>query len=132
MNSIHFAVIDSSDKTDIALDLEITLLKHKVNVFQEVQGRYPLHQIFRKLDDNTNFGGENAYSKDPVEICNILLAAMNNIQIDKIDDLGRSPLHYAAKCGATICCLLLVTKGMYGSLLMFGNFFSYSNFRNIS
>ena len=125
MNSIHFAVIDSSDKTDIALDLEITLLKHKVNVFHEVDGRYPIHQIFRKLDDDdTDSNRENVSSKDPVEICNILLAAMNEIQIDKIDDFGRSPLHYAARCGATICCLLLVSKGMFQNLVF--------NFRNVS
>ena len=41
------------------------------------------------------------------------------IQIDKIDDFGRSPLHYAAKCGATICCLLLVSKGMCSEILFF-------------
>ena len=54
--------------------------------------------------------GRNEVTKqmDPVESYSIFSSAMKNQQLDVIDDFGRSPLHYAACRGATVCCMLLV------------------------
>ena len=45
---------------------------------------------------------------DPVESYSIFSSAMKNQQLDVVDELGRTPLHYAACRGATVCCMLLV------------------------
>ena len=41
------------------------LIQNGSNVFSEINGRYPLHLIFRSVDDG-NF--ERVQSKDPVHI----------------------------------------------------------------
>ena len=103
MSALHVAVFGSSGRADEALDLEMALIKHDADVFAECSGRYPLHDIFREASNDT--------TKDPIEVCSMLVEAMKGKNIDKPDDLGRSPLHYAANCGATISCLLLLNKG---------------------
>ena len=68
---LHYAVTnetsDKNDSTTIDLDLslEIMLIQNGANVFSEINGRYPLHLIFRSIDDG-NF--EKVQSKDPVYI----------------------------------------------------------------
>ena len=101
MNGLHLALTGTSGSTDEALDLEITLIKNKINLFAEKDGRYPLHELFCG-DKNT---------KDPIEVCNLLVEAMDSKGMNKLDNLSRSALHYAAQCGATISCLLLISKG---------------------
>ena len=101
MTGFHLALNGFIGRVDEALDLEILLVKNHFNVFAEKDGRYPLHELF--YDCKTK--------KDPIEVCNLLVDAMAGQDIGKVDILGRSPLHYAAACGATICCLLLINKG---------------------
>ena len=106
---MHYVCRGSSDSTDIALDLEIMLMKHNASIFAEVNGRYPLHEVFIKSAESK---GVTAPAKDPIEVCNILVEAMKGMGIDKVDGVeGRAPLHYAAESGATICSLLLLSKG---------------------
>ena len=104
---MHYVCRGSSDSTDVALDLEIMLMKHNANIFFEVNGRYPLHEVFIKSAESKGV----ALAKDPIEVCNILVEAMKGLGIDKVDGEGRTPLHYAAESGATICSLLLLSKG---------------------
>ena len=72
-----------------------------------------------------------------VDICNMLLEAMEDrvdINIDKTDTIGRSSIHYAACCGATICCLLLVNKGkhiVWYWYIAFSASFAYSVIYNL-
>ena len=105
---MHYVCRGSSDSTNIALDLEIMLMKHNANIYAEVNGRYPLHEVFIKSAESNGV----APAKDPIEVCNILVEAMKGMGIDKVDGVeGRAPLHYAAESGATICSLLLLSKG---------------------
>lgn len=104
MNGLHMAVFCSSGRADEALDLEILLIRNKCDVFAEFNGRYPLHETFRSSNTNPE-------RKDPIEMCSMLVDAMDGRGIDKADEFGRTPLHYAAFCGATISCLLLLNKG---------------------
>ena len=102
MNGLHLALTGASGCADESLDLEITLIRNKINLFAEKDGRYPLHELFF---DSTK-------SRDPIELCNLLVEAMNGRDIGKLDAKSRSPLHYAARCGSTISCLLLISKGL--------------------
>ncbi len=79
----------------------------KGNVFSLHKERYPLHYIF--IQEGTEVNCPTA--KDPIELCSMLVEAMNGKNVDKQDIFGATPLHYAAFCGATICCLLLLNKG---------------------
>lgn len=45
---------------------------------------------------------------DPVESFKIFQSAMKDEQLGVTDAFGRSPLHYAACRGATVCCMLLI------------------------
>ena len=61
------------------------LIQNGSNVFSEINGRYPLHLIFRSVDDG-NF--ERVQSKDPVHTVrqinlNTLLVKYYNGYVDK-------------------------------------------------
>ena len=60
---MHYVCRGSSDSTDIALDLEIMLMKHNANIFAEVNGRYALHEVFIKSAESK---GVTAPAKDPI------------------------------------------------------------------
>lgn len=62
----------------------------------DARGRVPLHYAFT---------GRGAANVDPVELVPVLSAGAE-VQ----DDDGRTPLHLAARCGATGCTLLLCQK----------------------
>jgi ankyrin repeat protein len=106
-SALHFAVNSSTDGADQNLDLEIALLRNNSDVFaKDFRERLALHHCFVKVGkhlDNTR--------TDPIEVCSMLVEAMNGKQIDNVDAYGCSPLHYAAYRGATVCCLLLLEKG---------------------
>lgn len=48
---------------------------------------------------------------DPIEMCSMLVEAMEGKQIDEADEFGSTPLHYAALRGATVSSLLLLQQG---------------------
>ena len=104
MNGLHLALSNSEGRADEALDLEITLIRNKINVFGQSYGRYPLHELFRSPLQKPE-------TKDPIELCSVVVQAMEGKNVNKLDDIGRSALHYAAFCGATISCLLLIDHG---------------------
>ena len=53
---------------------------------------------------------------DPVESYSIFATAMKYQQLDIPDKFGRTPLHYAACRGATVCCMLLTQVNAFYSL----------------
>lgn len=136
--ALHIAADKSTDNADESKDLEQMLIKKGANLFlKDNFGRLPLHYLFTKLPQDRykypdhfyvriyftklNFcltffyykfskSGKNEITSqmDPVESYSIFSSAMKNQQLDVIDDFGRSPLHYAACRGATVCCMLLV------------------------
>ena len=53
---------------------------------------------------------------DPIELCSVLTDNMKNKELDVQDENGQTPLHLAAKRGATICCVhLLQVRGIVDS-----------------
>ncbi len=106
-SALHLAVNDSTDGADQALDLEMTLLRGGVDVHgADVRGRLPLHYAFVKIGRH----GDSSRT-DPIEVCSMLVDKMGGRGVDHRDAFGRSPLHYAARRGATVCCLLLLKHG---------------------
>lgn len=126
MNGLHLALFGSLGGTNDSLDLEMTLIKNKINVWAESCGRYPLHELFRWQPEaettQLDCSIVKETMKDPIEVSHVIIEAMGDksyvaSKINKTDDLGRSPLHYAAHCGATICCLLLIERGKFSQQL---------------
>eukprot|EP00095_Tigriopus_kingsejongensis_P005843 maker-scaffold697_size109876-snap-gene-0.23 protein:Tk05843 transcript:maker-scaffold697_size109876-snap-gene-0.23-mRNA-1 annotation:"poly(adp-ribose) polymerase pme-5-like" len=106
-NALHLAINSSSDSEDQALDLEMALLRSKIDVqAKDIRGRFPLHYAFVKIGRHTNQA-----RCDPIEVVSMLVDAMNQADLDEGDDFGTTPLHYAAFRGATVSCLLLISKG---------------------
>lgn len=50
-------------------------------------------------------------SHDPIELVMTLTSAMEGRNLDLPDIDGKSPLHYAADKGATVCCIHLLQQG---------------------
>lgn len=106
-NALHLAINSSSDSADQALDLEMTLLRSKVDVMtKDIRERYPLHYAFVKIGAHANHS-----RADPIEVCSMVVEAMEDRNVDEADEYGSTALHYAAYRGATVCCLLLISKG---------------------
>ena len=103
-NALHNAVNSSSDSADQSLDLEIALLRNKCDIFaKDVRDRFPLHYAFVKVGKHTDHS-----RMDPIEVCSMIVEAMDSNRVDEPDEFGSTPLHYAAWRGATVCCLLLL------------------------
>ncbi|KAK3092730.1 hypothetical protein FSP39_006660 [Pinctada imbricata] len=103
---LHMAVSSNSGTSDASTDLEEFLIQSKANVFQKCAlDRLPLHYAFDKIDQ---FGKSSVL--DPIELCAVLTAAMEDKRIDDTDKFGQTPLHVAAQRGASICCLHLVQR----------------------
>ncbi|TRY73067.1 hypothetical protein TCAL_13884 [Tigriopus californicus] len=106
-NALHLAINSSSDSADQALDLELTLLRSNVDVMtKDIRERYPLHYAFVKIGAHANHS-----RTDPIEVCSMIVEAMADQNVDEADEYGSTALHYAAYRGATVCCLLLISKG---------------------
>ena len=45
---------------------------------------------------------------DPVNLCKLLVKSMKASDLNISDAAGCTPLHYAARCGASICCMYLM------------------------
>ena len=103
----HIAADSASNKVDQNLDLEITLLRAGADVLgKDYLGRTPLHYCFAKIASNWF-----KQKSDPMEVCSMLVEAMDGKGVDDRDAFGCSPLHYAAYRGATVCSLLLLEHG---------------------
>ncbi|KAL3874859.1 hypothetical protein ACJMK2_037816 [Sinanodonta woodiana] len=105
---LHNAVKNNSGTSNASTDLEELLLeKRAICMAKDDEGRLPLHYAFISGDLP-----EKSSIVDPVELCSVLVAAMGDRgMIDETDNEGQTPLHKAASCGATICCVHLLQRG---------------------
>ena len=61
------------------------------------------HSIAHRIADKTAI--------DPIEICTTLTTALRGNGLVRKDNLGRTPLHWAAYRGAGTCCMHLIQVG---------------------
>uniref|UniRef100_A0A915B5E4 Poly [ADP-ribose] polymerase n=1 Tax=Parascaris univalens TaxID=6257 RepID=A0A915B5E4_PARUN len=71
-------------------------------------GRLPLHYAFVGTDDDAL---RDTSTIDPIAVVSILEQAMDESKMDTADNLGNTPLHYAAQRGANICTVTLLRYG---------------------
>lgn len=64
---------------------------------RDIRQRVPLHYAFVKVGNYLK-----SQRMDPIEICSMLVEAMDGKMIDHPDEFGSTPLHYAAWRGATV------------------------------
>ena len=83
----------------------------------DLRGRTPLHYLFVKI------GAHNSIDyADPIAALSILLKRCPSGAVDRKDQWGNSPLHYASQHGANICLLsLLRTKPTIDARNVAGN-----------
>ena len=55
----------------------------------------------------------NKAAIDPIEICTTLTTALKGNGLIKKDNLGRTPLHWAAYRGAGTCCMHLIKVSIH-------------------
>ncbi|XP_033625691.1 poly [ADP-ribose] polymerase tankyrase-like [Asterias rubens] len=98
---LHNAVnMEQSNVTTEFLEL---LLDHNVDVFAlDADGRLPLHYAIYKCSMYGKQGGQFDMSLgiDPIETVSLLVDAMEGKELNRVDSIGRTPLHYAAYRGA--------------------------------
>ena len=63
------------------------------------------HSIAHRIADKTAI--------DPIEICTTLTTALRGNGLVRKDNLGRTPLHWAAYRGAGTCCMHLIQVGRW-------------------
>ncbi|XP_064623807.1 poly [ADP-ribose] polymerase tankyrase-like [Lineus longissimus] len=100
---LHLAVNANSGSTNETTDVEELLLEKGADIFaRDVRGRVPLHYTFVKIGNH-----KNTSALDPIELCNTMTSAMKNVDLDLQDVFGQTPLHLAARRGATVCFMHL-------------------------
>jgi ankyrin repeat protein len=104
---LHYAVNQSTNSTDSSFELEEYLLSKgaKVNAL-DFRGRTPLHYAFVKIGAKKY---RNTTQTDPIETVSSL-CGVPGIELDVVDSFQKTPLHYAAQHGSTICSLYLLQR----------------------
>jgi ankyrin repeat protein/predicted DNA-binding WGR domain protein len=104
-NALHWA-INNNVQTDTNFDFEEFLISERVNLTKlDIRGRSPIHYFFVSIGNP--FINQK---RDPIESFADFLSN-KNIDIDKADSFGNTPLCYAAQRGAYLCFGALVKRG---------------------
>lgn len=111
-SALHYAVSEfaiSKRETLNPIENQLLFAGANVNVIDKY-GRTPVHYAFfpMKTDIKCTFPPTDMY-RDPIDMLTTL-TRHSELQLDVIDEDGRSILHYAASVGASICVLLLCEK----------------------
>ena len=112
MTPLHLAVNSRESEIDSVYRAEDILITAGADMRKlDITGRIPLHYTFLKCGKP-----EDASTLDPIELCMMLVSSMkekiyNGQELLRTkDEFGATPLHLAAKRGATICCSYLISE----------------------
>ena len=95
---LHIAVYHNLGTIDATIDIEQILIDHGCDLLaRDTLGNLPVHNVFA----NRQVGS------DPVELCVLLLKAMDKKSIDTKNYQGNTPLHLAVGKCSTVCVMLL-------------------------
>jgi ankyrin repeat protein len=96
----------SSATADATFETEQMLIDLGININQrDEKGRVPLHYAFVKIKNWNNYS-----QIDPIETVSSL-CGRPGLEIEVADKWHKTPLHYAAQRGATICTLYILQRG---------------------
>eukprot|EP00825_Cyclidium_porcatum_P048191 TRINITY_DN8005_c0_g1_i1.p1 TRINITY_DN8005_c0_g1~~TRINITY_DN8005_c0_g1_i1.p1 ORF type:complete len:505 (-),score=81.05 TRINITY_DN8005_c0_g1_i1:99-1613(-) len=115
----HHAINCAQIKADASFEIERLMIKYQGNVnIRDDQNRSVLHYAFLKISDTKSRNCQNIqvmdiYNKkfDPLETISSLCTAVSNCDVNIQDQELRTPLHYAAICGAVVSSKYLIKKG---------------------
>eukprot|EP00727_Mastigamoeba_balamuthi_P000450 m51a1_g10401 hypothetical protein (1605) ;mRNA; f:86690-93164 len=104
---LHIAANESTDSANNAWTVGRALIAAKSDVnAKDTYGRTPIHYTFAKLR-----GMRSTAKTDPVGVLS-RLCAVKGVLVDEVDkESKRSPLHYAALRGASVCSFFLMRHG---------------------
>ena len=106
-NLLHHAVNMSSASADATFETEHQLIELGINInLRDRHGRIPLHYAFVKIKD-----WKRNSSIDPIETVSSL-GGCPGLEMDVQDKWMKTPLHYAAQRGASICQIYLYKRNL--------------------
>ncbi|KAG2374682.1 hypothetical protein C9374_010426 [Naegleria lovaniensis] len=114
---LHLAV-QAAKSSDDAIHLVKYLLKHGAELnSRDSYGRTPFFYAFTDIPYQGTSSSQNYYSygsysssNDPIELVSDM-CNFEGLEMDIVDHMSRSPLHYAALRGATISSIFLIQRG---------------------
>ena len=96
---LHIAVYHNLGTVESVNDVERTLIDNNCNLFlQDHLGNLPLHNVFLP----------NKTVDDPVDLCALIIQAMNYKSLDTKNNQGNTPLHLAVIKASTVCIMFLL------------------------
>lgn len=106
-NLLHHAVNMSSASADATFETEQQLIDFGVNInHRDRHNRTPLHYAFVKIKD-----WNSSSNIDPIETVSSL-CGQKGLEMDVADNWKKTPMHYAAQRGASICWIYLNKRGV--------------------
>lgn len=98
---LHIAIYHNPKTIDTNNEIEQLFINSKCDLFaRDEHDNLPLHYVF--LNQNT--------TNDPIELCSLIVQAMDSKSIDVKNQMGLTPLHLAINQGWTICVLFLLER----------------------
>ena len=95
---LHIAVYHNLGTIDATIDIEQILIDRGCDLLaRDTLGNLPMHNVFCN----------RLVGSDPVELCVLLLKAMDKKSIDTKNYQGNTPLHLAVSKCSTVCVMVL-------------------------
>lgn len=115
----HHAINCAQIEADASFEVERLMIKYQGDVnIRDAQHRSVLHYSFLKIENTKSRNCQNIpvmdiYTEkfDPLETISSLCTAISDCDVNIQDNELRTPLHYAAICGAVVSSKYLIKKG---------------------